>query len=79
MLKMSQKELEHHLGVNFQQIQKYETRLNRVSARHLKEIAYNILNVSLVFFYADLLKKHQPPDEIASSIGNTCCSKDLEF
>ncbi|VEJ44433.1 Helix-turn-helix [Bartonella vinsonii] len=39
MLKMSQKELEHHLGVNFQQIQKYETRLNRVNTRRLKEIS----------------------------------------
>ncbi len=32
MLKMSQKQLEQSLGVSFQQIQKYETGLNRVGA-----------------------------------------------
>ncbi len=69
MLKMSQKTLGQHLGVTFQQIQKYENGLNRVSAGRLKEIA-DILNVPLVFFYADTSAKQQPPyphDEIASS------------
>ncbi|WP_375654372.1 MULTISPECIES: helix-turn-helix domain-containing protein [unclassified Bartonella] len=69
MLKMSQKTLGQHLGVTFQQIQKYENGLNRVSAERLKEIA-DILNVPLVFFYADNSAKQQPPylhDEIASS------------
>ncbi|WP_375665884.1 helix-turn-helix domain-containing protein [Bartonella sp. CL41QHWL] len=69
MLKMSQKTLGQHLGVTFQQIQKYENGLNRVSAGRLKEIA-DILNVLLSFFYADILTKQQPPyshDEIASS------------
>ncbi|WP_375668274.1 helix-turn-helix domain-containing protein [Bartonella sp. AP36NXGY] len=69
MLKMSQKTLDQHLGVTFQQIQKYENGLNRVSAGRLKEIA-DILNVPLVFFYADTSAKQQPPyphDEIASS------------
>ncbi len=69
MLKMSQKILGQHLGVTFQQIQKYENGLNRVSAGRLKEIA-DILNVPVSFFYADILTKPQPPypyDEIASS------------
>ncbi|CAF28188.1 helix-turn-helix domain-containing protein [Bartonella henselae] len=39
MLKMSQKTLADHLRVSSQQIQKYETGLNRVSAGRLKEIA----------------------------------------
>ncbi|AGF76426.1 hypothetical protein BVwin_13520 [Bartonella vinsonii subsp. berkhoffii str. Winnie] len=39
MLKMFQKELGRHLGVSSQQIQKYETGLNRVSTKHLKEIS----------------------------------------
>ncbi len=60
MLKMSQKTLGQHLGVTFQQIQKYENGLNRVSARRLKEIA-DILNVSVSFFYADILTKQQAP------------------
>ncbi len=49
MLKMSQKTLGHYLGVTFQQIQKYEKGLNRVSAGRLKEIS-DILNVPLAFF-----------------------------
>ncbi|GAA5110297.1 hypothetical protein GCM10023261_13910 [Bartonella jaculi] len=69
MLKMSQKELGHCLGVSYQQIQKYEKGLNRVSAGRLKEIA-DILNVPLSFFYADLLTKQETPyhhDETISS------------
>ncbi|WP_273723822.1 helix-turn-helix domain-containing protein [Bartonella sp. AU18XJBT] len=69
MLKMSQTTLGHALGVTFQQIQKYEKGLNRVSAGRLKEIS-DILNVPVSFFYADIITKQQPPyhhDEIASS------------
>ncbi|WP_419196697.1 helix-turn-helix domain-containing protein [Bartonella grahamii] len=69
MLKMSQKTLGQHLGVTFQQIQKYENGLNRVSAGRLKEIS-DILNVPIAFFYADILTKQQLPyhhDEIISS------------
>ncbi|WP_375653595.1 MULTISPECIES: helix-turn-helix domain-containing protein [unclassified Bartonella] len=69
MLKMSQKTLGQHLGVTFQQIQKYEKGLNRVSAGRLMEIS-DILNVPLSFFYANIITKQQPPyhhDEIASS------------
>ncbi|WP_273720665.1 helix-turn-helix transcriptional regulator [Bartonella sp. ML71XJBT] len=69
MLKMSQKHLGQSLGVSFQQIQKYETGLNRVGAGRLKEIA-DILNVSIAFFYADLFTKQHTPthhDEVASS------------
>ncbi|WP_246786239.1 helix-turn-helix domain-containing protein [Bartonella taylorii] len=56
MLKMSQKQLGHHLSVTFQQIQKYEKGTNRVGAGRLKEIA-DILDVPLTFFYSDLLTK----------------------
>ncbi|WP_212112933.1 helix-turn-helix domain-containing protein [Bartonella queenslandensis] len=45
---LSQKELGNHLGVSFQQIQKYEKGANLVSAKCLLEIAIS-------FFYADLL------------------------
>ncbi|WP_375636387.1 MULTISPECIES: helix-turn-helix domain-containing protein [unclassified Bartonella] len=69
MLKMSQKTLGHHLGVTFQQIQKYEKGLNRVSAGRLKEIS-DILDVPIAFFYADIIKKEHTPyhhDEIVAS------------
>ncbi|WP_156851197.1 helix-turn-helix domain-containing protein [Bartonella refiksaydamii] len=67
MLKMSQKQLAHALSVSYQQIQKYETGLNRVSAGLLKDIS-DILSVPLTFFYADILQEtpyHH--DEIISS------------
>ncbi|WP_273719322.1 MULTISPECIES: helix-turn-helix transcriptional regulator [Bartonella] len=51
---LSQKELGSFLGVSFQQIQKYEKGLNRVSAGCLLEIAQK-LQVPISFFYADLL------------------------
>ncbi|WP_142416126.1 helix-turn-helix domain-containing protein [Bartonella massiliensis] len=50
---LSQKTLGSHLGVSFQQIQKYEKGFNRVSAGRLQEIA-NILKVPITFFYANL-------------------------
>ncbi|WP_273721591.1 MULTISPECIES: helix-turn-helix domain-containing protein [unclassified Bartonella] len=69
MLKMSQKHLGQSLGVSFQQIQKYETGLNRVGVGRLKEIA-DILNVPIAFFYADLFTQQHTPthhDEVISS------------
>ncbi len=51
---ISQKALGNFLGVSFQQIQKYEKGLNRVSAGCLLEIAKK-LEVSTNFFYEDLL------------------------
>ncbi|WP_425277472.1 helix-turn-helix domain-containing protein, partial [Bartonella queenslandensis] len=57
---LSQKELGSHLGVSFQQIQKYEKGLNRVSAGRLQEIA-NRLEVPITFFYADISKKEDLP------------------
>lgn len=46
---MTQKTLGDALGISFQQIQKYEKGLNRVSAGRLKEIS-DILNVPVSFF-----------------------------
>ncbi|PIT69130.1 helix-turn-helix domain-containing protein [Bartonella tribocorum] len=51
---LSQKALGSFLGVSFQQIQKYEKGLNRVSVKCLLEIAQK-LQVPISFFYADLL------------------------
>ncbi len=56
MLKMSQTTLGHALGISFQQIQKYEKGLNRVSAGRLMQIS-DILNVPISFFYADIITK----------------------
>lgn len=53
---LSQKELGNHLGVSFQQIQKYEKGFNRVSTGYLLEIAQK-LEVPMSFFYADIATK----------------------
>lgn len=46
----SQDELAQNLGITFQQIQKYERAMNRISAARLYEIA-KILSVPLTYFY----------------------------
>ncbi|WP_375629121.1 MULTISPECIES: helix-turn-helix domain-containing protein [unclassified Bartonella] len=53
---LSQKELGSYLGVSFQQIQKYEKGLNRVSVGCLLKIAQK-LEVPISFFYADIATK----------------------
>ncbi|WP_420914017.1 helix-turn-helix domain-containing protein [Bartonella krasnovii] len=72
MLKISQKELGHRLGVTFQQIQKYEKGINRVGAGRLQEIA-DILDISIFFFYADISTKEKNTsyDEIANKEEHT--------
>ena len=49
-LEMSQDQLGRELGVSFQQIQKYESGKNRVSAARLFEIC-KVLNVSLASMF----------------------------
>jgi transcriptional regulator with XRE-family HTH domain len=47
---ISQIELAGHLGVTFQQVQKYEKGINRVGAARLQQIA-KMLGVDIPFFY----------------------------
>ena len=54
--KMSQQELAQQVGVKFQQIQKYETGKNRVSASRLFAIA-RALDVPINFFFEELKNK----------------------
>jgi transcriptional regulator with XRE-family HTH domain len=48
--KVSQTKLADHLGVSFQQIQKYENGANRIAAGRLKEIA-EYLDVPIAYFF----------------------------
>ena len=48
--RMSQEELGKHLGVTFQQVQKYEKGANKVSAARLLRIA-TVMKVPVVTFY----------------------------
>lgn len=50
MVGMTQQQLADHVGIKFQQIQKYETGMNRVSASRLWDIAA-ALGVSISFFF----------------------------
>jgi DNA-binding XRE family transcriptional regulator len=52
-LVMSQTELGRRLGVSFQQVQKYESGVNRVSASTLYELA-TTLEVPITFFFEGL-------------------------
>lgn len=47
---MSQNKLASYLGVTFQQVQKYEKGINRISASTLYTIA-NVLNTNLSYFF----------------------------
>ncbi|MGF1445684.1 MAG: helix-turn-helix domain-containing protein [Pikeienuella sp.] len=53
MIGMTQQQLANKVGIKFQQIQKYETGANRVSASRLWDIA-DALEVSVSFFFEGL-------------------------
>ncbi|NNE89188.1 MAG: helix-turn-helix transcriptional regulator [Silicimonas sp.] len=50
---MTQQQLAEKVGIKFQQIQKYETGMNRVSASRLWDIA-SALSISVSFFFEGL-------------------------
>jgi transcriptional regulator with XRE-family HTH domain len=53
LLGMSQEKLGEHLGLTFQQIQKYEKGINRIGASRLFDLA-KVLGVPVQFFYEEL-------------------------
>ncbi len=53
MIGMTQQQLADKVGIKFQQIQKYETGMNRVSASRLWDIA-DTLGVTIAFFFDGL-------------------------
>jgi transcriptional regulator with XRE-family HTH domain len=53
MVGMTQQQLADRVGIKFQQIQKYETGMNRVSASRLWDIA-EVLEVTISFFFEGL-------------------------
>ena len=52
LINMTQEQLARHLGITFQQVQKYERGSNRVSASRLFQIA-EVLDVTVTFFFDD--------------------------
>ena len=53
MVGMTQQQLGDKVGIKFQQIQKYETGMNRISASRLWDIAH-ALDVQVSFFFEGL-------------------------
>lgn len=58
---MTQQQLAQAVGIKFQQIQKYETGANRVSASRLWDIA-DALDVDVSFFFEGLAPEHSEHD-----------------
>ncbi|KCV80969.1 DNA-binding protein [Actibacterium atlanticum] len=56
MVGMTQQQLAEQVGIKFQQIQKYETGMNRISASRLWDIA-DALDVPVSFFFEGLSGK----------------------
>ena len=70
MVGMTQQQLAEHVGIKFQQIQKYETGMNRVSASRLWDIS-ETLSVPVSFFFdgldadtSDATSERQIPGDI---------------
>lgn len=57
MLGMTQQQLGEAVGIKFQQIQKYETGMNRVSASRLWDIG-QVLDVRISFFFEGLASEY---------------------
>ncbi|EEX14669.1 transcriptional regulator, XRE family [Citreicella sp. SE45] len=62
---MTQQQLAEQVGIKFQQIQKYETGANRVSASRLWDIA-DALDVSVSFFFEGLETEQDAPVSAAA-------------
>jgi transcriptional regulator with XRE-family HTH domain len=61
MVGMTQQQLGDAVGIKFQQIQKYETGMNRVSASRLFEIS-QALDVPVAFFFDEIDGEEQSAD-----------------
>jgi len=63
MIGMTQQQLADKVGIKFQQIQKYETGMNRVSASRLWDIA-DALEVPVSFFFEGLAGAAAPAADL---------------
>ncbi len=61
MVSMTQQQLAEKVGIKFQQIQKFETGMNRVSASRLWDIA-DVLGVSVSFFFEGFTDQGNEPE-----------------
>jgi transcriptional regulator with XRE-family HTH domain len=75
VLGMSQQKLAEALGLSFQQVQKYETGANRVSASQLYDIC-RALDVPVAYFFDDI---ESVSDDAATSTGGRVASNGLDY
>lgn len=77
--KMSQKDLAKKMDITYQQVQKYETGLNRISVSRLWQIC-NIFLITPNFLFENVLdvseKSHAPGDLIPN---NVATSQDIKL
>lgn len=67
MVGMTQQQLADKVGIKFQQIQKYETGMNRISASRLWDIS-EALGVQISFFFEGLDSRSPQVDEVVGDI-----------
>ncbi|GHD99525.1 Cro/Cl family transcriptional regulator [Defluviimonas sp. 20V17] len=67
MVGMTQQQLADQVGIKFQQIQKYETGMNRVSASRLWDIAAS-LSVPISFFFEGLDDQRESQGKVEGDI-----------
>lgn len=64
LIGMTQQQLAEQVGIKFQQIQKYETGANRISASRLWDIA-DALDVPVAFFFEGLEEAQAQDEDVA--------------
>ncbi len=69
LMGMTQQELGSAVGIRFQQIQKYESGANRVSASRLWDIS-QVLEVPVAFFFEGLNSAAQDDDQFQGAIAH---------
>ena len=72
LLGMSQERLGDALGLTFQQVQKYERGVNRVSASRLFDLS-RVLDVPISFFFDDM------PDGLIATFGSSAARRPTGF
>lgn len=66
---MTQQQLAEKVGIKFQQIQKYETGMNRVSASRLWDIS-DVLGVEINFFFDEMSEGNEGGENTAAGARN---------
>jgi transcriptional regulator with XRE-family HTH domain len=69
LIGMSQERLGEHLGLTFQQVQKYEKGVNRIGAGRLYQVAH-ILGVPINYFYEGVVEQTNRTNAVNDDVPN---------